>query len=349
MKVIVGLSGGVDSSVAAYLLKESGYDVLGIFMQNWEDDNNDKYCSIKEDSIDAISVADKLGIDINIVNFSKEYKTRVFKYFLEEYNNYRTPNPDVFCNSEIKFKCFLDHAISLGADYIATGHYVGKVDYNLGHILCKSKDLNKDQSYFLYRLNQTQIKYSMFPLSTITKPEVREIARKLNLPNANKKDSTGICFIGERPFREFLQNYFPNNKGPIINVDGKVLGEHIGLMFYTIGQRKGIGIGGNGAPWFVAKKDIETNSLVVVQGHDHPLLYTKFLYANQLSFSQGLPQPGEYTAKTRYRMNDTPCFLDKIDDDNIKITFFSPQWAVTQGQSVVIYKNNLCMGGGIIK
>ena len=350
MKVVVGLSGGVDSSVAAYLLKQQGCDVLGVFMQNWEDDNNDQYCSIKEDSIDAIAVADKLGIDIDIVNFAKEYKKNVFEYFLQEYANYRTPNPDIFCNSEIKFKCFLEHAISLGAEYIATGHYVGKICRGNQQFLSKAIDHNKDQSYFLYRLNQSQIKHSMFPLSNITKPQVREIARKLDLVTANKKDSTGICFIGERPFREFLQNYFVNNEGPIIDTNCRVLGTHLGLNFYTIGQRKGLGIGGNGEPWFVANKDVKNNALIVVQGHNHPLLYTDFLYANQLSFADGVvPQQGEYTVKTRYRMKDVPCTLQLVNDDNIKIIFNSPQWAVTPGQSVVLYNEQVCLGGGIIK
>ena len=350
MKILVGLSGGVDSSIAAYLLKEQGHDVSGVFMQNWEDDNNDKYCSIKQDIIDAVAVADKLNIDINVVNFAKEYKERVFQYFLSEYANFRTPNPDVFCNSEIKFKCFLDYALQSGADGIATGHYVGKVTCDNDQFLCKAHDTNKDQSYFLYRLNQHQIKHSIFPLSDISKPEVRSIAKKLNLSTANKKDSTGICFIGERPFREFLQSYFTNTQGPIINPDGKIIGTHIGLLFYTIGQRKGIGIGGDGEAWFVANKDILTNSLIVVQGHNHPLLYSNYLYAHHLSFADGIvPTSGEYTVKTRYRMSDVPAYIEKLDEDNIKVSFHSPQWAITPGQSVVLYKHNICIGGGIIQ
>ncbi len=348
-KVIVGLSGGVDSSVTAYLLKQQGYDVTGIFMQNWEGED-DEYCTIKEDSMDAIAVADVLGIDIEIVNFAKEYKDRVFSYFLNEYKNGRTPNPDILCNSEIKFKAFLDHAITLGAEYIATGHYVDKAAYNGQETLIKATDENKDQSYFLYRLNQQQINKSIFPLGKIIKPEVRKIAAKLDLPNATKKDSTGICFIGERPFREFLQRYMPTKSGHMITPEGKIVGEHQGLMFYTIGQRKGLGIGGQGEPWFVVNKNLTTNELIVVQGHDHPLLYTKTLTADQLSFALGeSPKDGIYTAKTRYRTKDATCKLVNLGDDEIQVTFDMPQWAVTPGQSVVIYDNERCLGGGLIK
>ena len=348
-KVIIGLSGGVDSSVSAYLLKEQGYIVTGIFMQNWEDDDKDGYCTIKEDSLDAIAVADKLGIDIEIVNFASEYKDRVFNYFLTEYQNGRTPNPDILCNSEIKFKAFLDHALKLGASYIATGHYVGKTRTDHVEVLTKALDQNKDQSYFLYRLNQYQINHSLFPLAQITKPEVRALAQKLNLPNATKKDSTGICFIGERPFREFLQKYMPTKPGQLVTQDGKIMGKHDGLMYYTIGQRKGLGIGGLGEPWFVAGKNLDTNQVIVVQGHDHPLLLSKTLYANDLSFGSGIkPKPGQYTAKTRYRMADAACILEYIDDDMMKLTFEVPQWAITPGQSVVIYDGELCLGGGII-
>lgn len=348
-KVIVGLSGGVDSSVSAYLLKEQGHDVVGIFMQNWEDDNTDSYCTIKEDSIDAIAVADKLGIDIEIVNFAAEYKDRVFSYFLDEYQSGRTPNPDILCNSEIKFKAFLDHALNLGAQYIATGHYVGKTARTDGEVLVKAADFNKDQSYFLYRLNQYQITHALFPLADITKPEVRQIAAKLELPNAQKKDSTGICFIGERPFNAFLQRYLPTKPGHMVTLDGKIMGEHLGLMYYTIGQRKGLGIGGLGEPWFVAEKDIAKNQLIVVQGHEHPLLLKKELLANQLSFAAGIvPKCGRYTAKTRYRMHEANCMLEHIENDHIRLIFDKPQWAVTPGQSVVIYDNDLCLGGGII-
>jgi tRNA-specific 2-thiouridylase len=348
-KVVVGLSGGVDSSVAAYLLKQQGYQVLGIFMQNWEDDDNDGYCTIKQDSMDAIAVADMLGIDIEIVNFAHEYKERVFNYFLQEYQAGRTPNPDILCNSEIKFKAFLEHALALGATHVATGHYVSKTQLTDGEVLLKAKDSNKDQSYFLYRLNQQQIQHALFPLGNLTKPEVRQIAAKLNLPTATKKDSTGICFIGERPFREFLQKYMPTKAGKMVTPDGKIIAEHQGLMYYTIGQRKGLGIGGQGEPWFVAGKNLATNELIVVQGHEHPLLLKSTLRANQASFGLGkFPADGEYTAKTRYRMPDAPCRLIRLDNETIQLEFHTPQWAITPGQSVVIYDGNQCLGGAII-
>ncbi|MBX9597949.1 MAG: tRNA 2-thiouridine(34) synthase MnmA [Burkholderiales bacterium] len=348
-KVVVGMSGGVDSSVAAYLLKQQGYEVIGIFMQNWEDDNNDGYCTIKEDSMDAIAVADLLGIEIEIVNFAKEYKERVFSYFLAEYQAGRTPNPDILCNSEIKFKAFLEHALNLGAEYVATGHYVDKQVSQHGEVLVKAADKNKDQSYFLYRLNQYQISHSLFPLGGMCKPEVRKIAAELNLPNASKKDSTGICFIGERPFRAFLQQYMPIKSGKMVTPDGKIVGEHQGLMYYTIGQRKGLGIGGQGDPWFVADKNLSANELIVVQGHQHPMLLKQTLRASQLSFGQNvLPAAGYYTAKTRYRMQDAACQLGYVNEDCIELSFTEPQWAITPGQSVVIYDGELCLGGGII-
>lgn len=348
-KVVIGMSGGVDSSVAAYLLKQQGYEAIGIFMQNWEDDDNDGYCTIKQDSMDAIAVADVLDIDIEIVNFAKEYKERVFSYFLKEYQAGRTPNPDILCNSEIKFKAFLDHAMSLGAEFVATGHYVSKQVTEHGESLVRAVDSNKDQSYFLYRLNQHQISHSIFPLGNIVKPEVRRIAAGLNLPNATKKDSTGICFIGERPFREFLQKYMPTKIGKMVTPSGKIVGEHQGLMYYTIGQRKGLGIGGQGDPWFVADKNLATNELIVVQGHQHPLLLKSELIASQLSFGlDRLPKSGRYTAKTRYRMQDAACQLTYLDNDTIKVVFEQPQWAITPGQSIVLYNNELCLGGGII-
>ncbi len=348
-KVVIGMSGGVDSSVAAYLLKEQGYDVIGIFMQNWEDDDNDGYCTIKTDSMDAIAVADVLGIDIEIVNFAKEYKERVFSYFLKEYQAGRTPNPDILCNSEIKFKAFLDHAINLGAEFVATGHYVSKQTTTHGESLIRAVDTNKDQSYFLYRLNQHQISHSIFPLGNLVKPDVRKIATKLNLPNATKKDSTGICFIGERPFREFLQKYMPTKIGKMVTPDGKIVGEHQGLMYYTIGQRKGLGIGGQGDPWFVADKNLATNELIVVQGHNHPLLLKRELIADQLSFGLNeLPQSGRYTAKTRYRMQDAACKIEYLNESTMKVVFEEPQWAITPGQSLVLYNGEICLGGGII-
>ena len=348
-KVVVGLSGGVDSSVAAYLLKEAGHAVTGIFMQNWQDDDNDEYCSIKQDSMDAITVADSLDIEIDIVNFATEYKDRVFNYFLTEYQNGRTPNPDILCNSEIKFKSFLDHALKLGANYIATGHYTDKIALENGELLTKAFDQNKDQSYFLYRLNQQQICHAMFPLAKLAKPEVRKIASKLNLATANKKDSTGICFIGERPFREFLQKYLPIRPGMMVSPNGKTVGEHLGLMYYTIGQRSGLGIGGPGEPWFVADKNLNTNELIVVQGHDSPLLLKTSLHANDLNFSLITPVEGKkYTAKTRYRSKDSACSINYLDENTINVIFDEPEWAVTPGQSVVIYDKEICLGGGLI-
>ena len=349
-KIVLGMSGGIDSSVAAYLLKNQGYDVFGVFMQNWEDDNDSEYCSIKEDANDVIAVADVLDIDVDIVNFAAEYKDRVFSYFLREYQNGRTPNPDILCNSEIKFKAFLDHALALGADYIATGHYVDKVKRGGYEYLTKAVDSNKDQSYFLYRLNQHQISHSIFPLGKIVKPEIRRLGAELNLPNATKKDSTGICFIGERPFRQFLQQYLPTQEGDMVTPEGVVMGRHLGLMYYTIGQRKGLGIGGDGEPWFVADKDMSGSRLIVVQGHNHPLLYKKALFAIDLSFADGnIPPNGEYMAKTRYRMQDAKCYLSKIDDNKILLEFVEPQLAITSGQSAVIYDGDICLGGGIIE
>lgn len=345
-KVIVGLSGGVDSAVSAYLLKQQGYMVSGIFMQNWQN-MNDEHCTIKQDSLDAIAVADKLDIDIDIVNFANEYKDNVFKYFLAEYRSGRTPNPDIFCNSEIKFKAFLNHAIDIGADYIATGHYAFKPANSVA--LYKATDQNKDQTYFLYRLNSQQLQKSLFPLGELTKPQVRAIASELNLPNAQKKDSTGICFIGERPFREFLKQYMPVTPGNIVDLDKNIIGEHIGLMYYTIGQRKGLGIGGLGQAWFVVGKDLVKNELLVVQGHDHPKLYSQSLKATNLSFISGnKPVEGYYTAKVRYRMKEARCYLSYLNDEYISLNFDHPQWAVTPGQSIVLYKDNCCLGGGII-
>ena len=347
--IIVGLSGGVDSSVTAALLHQQGHNVRGIFMQNWEDDNTDQYCSIKEDSLDAMAVADIIGIDIDIVNFSAQYKDKVFAYFLQEYEAGRTPNPDVLCNAEIKFKCFLDHAIAQGAEAIATGHYARKTVRDGVHYLLKGADVSKDQSYFLYRLQPFQLERALFPLGGMEKTEVRRLARDFRLPTAAKKDSTGICFIGERPFREFLQKYLPTHNGNIVTPDGKTVGEHIGLTFYTIGQRKGLGIGGAGEPWFVAGKNIARNELIVVQGHDDPLLYSGSLKMNQLSWTLPTkPATGRYTCKTRYRMADAPCELRYLDDDTAELIFDAPQWAVTPGQSAVLYDGDICLGGGII-
>ena len=353
-RVVVGMSGGVDSSVAALLLKQQGYEVVGLFMKNWEDDDTDEYCSSKQDLIDAVSVADKIGVEIEAVNFSKEYKERVFQNFLDEYQAGRTPNPDILCNAEIKFKAFLDHAMSLGADMIATGHYAQVREKNGLFQLLKAEDGSKDQSYFLYRLNQAQLSKTLFPLGHLLKREVREIARDAGLSTSEKKDSTGICFIGERPFQEFLSRYLPRTPGEMQTPEGKVVGQHDGLMYYTLGQRQGLKIGGsresNGEPWFVAAKDMEKNVLVVVQGHEHPLLLNDGLKASQLHWISGR-QPEThwvYAAKTRYRQPDAPCEIDKLDGDYTEIRFGQKQWAITPGQSAVVYESMVCLGGGII-
>ena len=346
MRVVVGMSGGVDSSVAALLLKRQGHDVVGLFMKNWEDDDNDEYCSTREDLIDAAAAADVIGIELEAVNFAAEYKDRVFAEFLREYSAGRTPNPDVLCNAEIKFKAFLDHAMRLGAEKIATGHYA-RTD---GKRLLRGKDGSKDQSYFLHRLNQAQLARVLFPVGELKKSEVRRIALEAKLPNHAKKDSTGICFIGERPFRDFLNRYLPKAPGPIVDDKGRAIGEHIGLAFYTIGQRKGIGIGGAGEPWYVAGKDLVANKLIVVQGHDHPLLMKRALAADETTWIAGAA-PGEqstHTAKTRYRQADAPCTLSRVLQSEIKVEFATPQWAVTPGQSVVLYDGEVCLGGGVI-
>jgi len=349
MKVVVGMSGGVDSSVAALLLKRAGHEVVGLFMKNWEDDDDDEYCSTREDLIDAAAAADVIGIELEAVNFAAEYKDRVFAEFLREYSAGRTPNPDVLCNAEIKFKAFLDHAMRLGGQAIATGHYA-KVDFADGAFrLLRAHDRSKDQSYFLHRLTQAQLARVMFPLGATQKTEVRRLAQQAGLPNHAKKDSTGICFIGERPFREFLNRYLPREPGLMKTPEGKIVGEHIGLAFYTIGQRKGIGIGGAGAPWYVADKRLESNELVVVQGHDHPLLMKKHLAAQDASWIAGRPpEAGEFSAKTRYRQADAPCKLSRALDSEIRVDFATPQWAVTPGQSVVLYDGETCLGGGVI-
>ncbi|MCB5188439.1 tRNA 2-thiouridine(34) synthase MnmA [Methylobacillus caricis] len=353
-KVIVGMSGGVDSSVTALLLKEQGYEVVGLFMKNWEDDDTDEYCPAKQDLIDAVAVADKLGIEIEAVNFSKEYKERVFANFLEEYSAGRTPNPDILCNSEIKFKAFLDHAMALGGDLMATGHYAQVRERNGLYQLMKADDGTKDQSYFLHRLNQAQLSKTLFPLGHLPKREVREIARRAELPTSEKKDSTGICFIGERPFQEFLSRYLPRTPGEMQTPDGQVVGQHNGLMYYTMGQRQGLGIGGSressGEPWFVAGKDMQRNVLIVVQGHDHPLLLNDGLTASNLHWIAGENPKTHwvYAAKTRYRQPDAPCEIERLEGDITEIRFGHAQWAITPGQSVVVYESNVCLGGGII-
>ena len=353
-RVVVGMSGGVDSSVAALLLKQQGYDVVGLFMKNWEDDDTDEYCSSRQDLIDAASVADIIGIPLEAVNFSTEYKERVFSQFLAEYKAGRTPNPDVLCNAEIKFKAFLDHALSLSAKHIATGHYAQVREINGVFQLLKGEDGTKDQSYFLYRLNQAQLAGTLFPIGHLYKRDVRKIARDHGLPNSAKKDSTGICFIGERPFREFLNRYLPHEPGEIQTPEGAVVGKHIGLMYYTIGQRQGLGIGGTrdgaGEPWFVVGKNMSKNILIVVQGHDHPALFRPTLSAADLTWISGQSPHCNwvYAAKIRYRQPDAPCFITYLGGDRCDVEFAQPQWAVTPGQSVVVYESKICLGGGVI-
>jgi tRNA-specific 2-thiouridylase len=432
-RVVVGLSGGVDSAVTAHLLQAQGHEVVGIFMKNWEDDDrpagssddSPDYCSSNIDFVDAAAVADVLGIELEHVNFAAEYKDRVFAEFLREYQAGRTPNPDVLCNAEIKFKAFLDHALRLGADKIATGHYArvrriaatqgampggqqddeshatardsardhqvaathgampggqqddeshatargvelhatardGARDPRWEYQLLKGLDESKDQSYFLHRLNQAQLSKTLFPVGELRKTEVRRIATEIGLPNAKKKDSTGICFIGERPFREFLNRYISHEPGPIKDERGRVLGQHQGLSFYTLGQRQGLGIGGvkekgaqrgGGAhqPWFVARKELEKNTLWVVQGHDHPWLLSPTLDADDTSWVAGAaPAAGRYAAKTRYRQADSGCALAPRADGAFHLDFTEPQWAVTPGQSAVLYDGEVCLGGGVI-
>ena len=362
-RIVVGMSGGVDSSVAALLLKQQGHEVVGLFMKNWEDDDNDDYCSSREDLVDAAAVADRIGIDLEAINFSTAYKERVFNEFLREYQAGRTPNPDVLCNAEIKFRAFLDHALSMGAERIATGHYAQVREIDGLFQLLKAEDGNKDQSYFLYRLNQAQLSKTVFPLGSLYKRDVREIARQAGLPNHDKKDSTGICFIGERPFREFLNRYLPSDQGEIWTLDGRHVGRHMGLPFYTIGQRQGLGIGGQrrngdgdpepgeGEAWYVAAKDIPNNRLLVVQGHDHGALLKSTLTGVDLNWISGTSPRCHwvYGAKSRYRQKDAPCTIARVDAVSCDIEFAEPQWAVTPGQSVVIYESRVCLGGGIIQ
>lgn len=329
--------------------------MLGLFMKNWEDDDTDEHCTSREDLVDAVAAAERIGIEIDAVNFSAEYKERVFTGFLAEYQAGRTPNPDVLCNAEIKFRAFLDHALSLGADLIATGHYAQVREVDGVHQLLKAEDGSKDQSYFLYRLDQQQLARTLFPLGALYKRDVREIARREGLPNHDKRDSTGICFIGERPFREFLNRYLPANPGHIYSVDGRLVGEHMGLMFYTLGQRQGLRIGGqrdsDGDAWYVVDKDMKRNRLLVVQGRENRALYASRLMAVQLSWISGSAPHCNwvYGAKTRYRQKDAPCTIVSVDDERCTVDFAEPQWAVTPGQSVVLYESRVCLGGGIIE
>jgi len=357
-RIIVGMSGGVDSSVTALLLKQQGYEVSGLFMKNWED-YPDGECPAVQDSQDVIDVCDQIGIEMDGVNFAAEYWDRVFAYFLEEYKAGRTPNPDILCNKEIKFKAFLDYAVEHGADKIATGHYA-KVAFRDGYYrLLKAKDQNKDQTYFLYTLGQAQLSKTLFPLGDIPKPEVRRIAEENHFVNAKKKDSTGICFIGERKFKEFLSQYLPAQPGemrtpPSHDNKSELIGKHDGLMYYTLGQRQGLGIGGrkdsSGEPWFVVGKDLGNNVLLVAQG-EHPLLYSNSLEASKLDWTTGVAPkaPFRCAAKTRYRQPDQDCTITWLEGDRCRVEFDQPQRAVTPGQSVVFYKDDECLGGGVIE
>lgn len=350
IRVVVGMSGGVDSSVAALLLKEQGYDVIGIFMKNWDDTDEFGVCTATEDYEDVIRVCNQIGIPYYAVNFEKQYWDKVFTYFLEEYKAGRTPNPDVMCNKEIKFKAFLEHAMKLGADYLATGHYA-RVEYRDGEYkMLRGVDENKDQTYFLNQLSQNQLEKVMFPIGDIEKAKVREIAQEANLATATKKDSTGICFIGERNFKEFLSNYLPAQPGNMETLEGEVVGKHDGLMYYTIGQRHGLGIGGAGDPWFVIGKDLERNVLFVGQAFHNDKLYSDSIIAVDVSWVTGgeVMQTFECTAKFRYRQPDNKVTVHKLENGTVKVIFAEPIRAITPGQSVVFYQGDECLGGGTI-
>ncbi|MBD2791077.1 tRNA 2-thiouridine(34) synthase MnmA [Xenorhabdus szentirmaii] len=355
-KVIVGMSGGVDSSVSAYLLLQQGYQVAGLFMKNWEEDDGEEYCSAAADLADAQAVCDKLGIELHTINFAAEYWDNVFEHFLDEYKAGRTPNPDILCNKEIKFKAFLEFAAEdLGADYIATGHYVRRRDVDGVSQLLRGLDGNKDQSYFLYTLGHQQVAKSLFPVGELEKPAVRRIAEEIGLVTAKKKDSTGICFIGERKFRDFLGRYLPAQPGPIVTVDDETIGQHTGLMYHTLGQRKGLGIGGtkdgSEEPWYVVDKDVENNTLIVAQGHEHPRLMSVGLIAQQLHWVDRKPLNAEIrcVVKTRYRQHDIPCTVTPLGENKIEVRFDYPVAAVTPGQSAVFYQGEICLGGGVIE
>ena len=348
--VVVGLSGGVDSAVTAALLIEQGYKVTGLFMKNWEEDDDDEYCAAAVDFADAQSVCDRLGIELRTINFSHEYWERVFTRFLHQCKSGLTPNPDVLCNREIKFKEFLEHAQTLGAGHIATGHYAGINRHNGTTQLLRGRDANKDQSYFLYALGQRALNKTLFPLYDVSKPEVRDKAQQLGLAVYDKKDSTGICFIGERRFKDFLSKYIKPNPGQIRDLAERVIGELDGLNFYTIGQRHGLGIGGAGAAWYVARKDIHHNVLYVVQGHDHRALFSTWLHAGELNWVSGQAPhlPATCTAKIRYRQADQVCTIEPVTDGITRVRFTDAQRAVTPGQAIVFYAEEMCLGGGTI-
>lgn len=352
-KIVVGLSGGVDSAVSAVLLQSRGYEVVGVYMQNWETENDDPYCHAQQDLSDARAVCDKLNIPFQVVNFAKEYWDRVFQFCLDEFAAGRTPNPDIWCNKEIKFKVFLQHALKLG-DALATGHYAQIHSVNGSLQLLKGADPNKDQSYFLYTLGQTELQNSLFPVGNLPKSEVRQLAKNAQLLNHAKKDSTGICFIGERRFKTFLNEFMLAKPGSMQTTQGREIGRHDGLMFYTIGQRQGLKIGGkkdsSEAPWYVVGKDLAQNILMVAQGHDHPLLYSKSLICENAHWVAGIPPPFPLVcaAKIRYRQQETDCILEPINESQYRVNFRQPQWAATAGQSVVFYQSSVCLGGATI-
>jgi tRNA-uridine 2-sulfurtransferase len=351
IRVVVGMSGGVDSSVAALLLKQQGYDVIGIFMKNWDDTDENGVCTATEDYDDVIRVCNQIGIPYYAVNFEKQYWEQVFTYFLEEYKAGRTPNPDVMCNKEIKFKAFLEHAINLGADYVATGHYARVVYRDGEYKMLRGIDQNKDQTYFLNQLSQEQLSKVLFPIGELEKSKVREIAMEAGLATATKKDSTGICFIGERNFKDFLSNYLPAKTGKMETFDGQVKGTHDGLMYYTIGQRHGLGIGGSGEPWFAIGKDLKRNVLYVGQGFHHEKLYSDSIIADKVSWVSNLEKPQEFecTAKFRYRQEDHKVTVRLLENDQVQVLFHQPIRAITPGQSAVFYQGEECLGGGTIE
>ncbi|MGL4373877.1 MAG: tRNA 2-thiouridine(34) synthase MnmA [Turicibacter sp.] len=359
-KVIVGMSGGVDSSVAAYLLLEQGYEVEGIYMRNWDSAANqdvlgnptvnDEVCPQEVDYMDALAVADQLGIKLHRVDFVQEYWDRVFMYFLDEYKAGRTPNPDIMCNKEVKFKAFLDYALSLGCDYIAMGHYA-RVNHGEEVQMLRGVDNNKDQTYFLSQLTQAQLAKTLFPVGELQKSQVREIAKKMNLATASKKDSTGVCFIGERQFTQFLQNYLPAQPGEMKTMEGEVVGQHIGLMYYTIGQRKGLGIGGSGDAWCVIGKDLDANVLIVGQGFHHEYVYSDSAIVTTMNWIPSVKFTGKLscTAKFRYRQPDVPVEIEWLDEESIRVTMKEPVRAVTPGQAAVFYDGDVCLGGGLLQ
>jgi tRNA-uridine 2-sulfurtransferase len=353
-KVVVGISGGVDSSVAALLLKEQGYEVEALFMKNWDERGSDGNCMWESDVEDAMHVCETLDIQMNTVDLSSAYWHGVFSHFLEEYKSGRTPNPDVLCNQEIKFSAFLKHALEMGANTIATGHYARIIKDNNSWLLQKGRDRNKDQSYFLCRVGQAQLARSLFPIGALGKPQVRSLAKKAGFITHDKKDSTGICFVGERPFREFLSRYIPTQPGEIRTTDGKSVGTHEGVWYYTLGQRQGLGIGGvkgaNEEPWYVVSKDIGENILYIAQGHDHPLLYNRKLIAKDMHWVMGQPpaMPLQCMAKTRYRQDDQACIVRQFENTVYHVEFTQPQRAITPGQFIVFYEGDICLGGGVI-